>query len=149
MPPRVYIPLSVHDDAPAAPRSPRGLGAVVRAGLISEDDGPPEWREKIFESAWWYRWSSFAYCLAGGMLVVRPAPMYRHAQPCCGGPRGFPFRSMGVLIFVNGLLSYMSDTHIWLPECVEGGRRLRRHLQHDPAVCARAAAAARTDVVPA
>ena len=47
MPPRVYIPVTVHDES-ERPRSPRGLGAVVRAGLISEDDGPPEWREKIF-----------------------------------------------------------------------------------------------------
>ena len=43
---------------------------VVRAGLISEDDGPPEWREHM---RWWYRWSSFAYCLAGGLLLRRPA----------------------------------------------------------------------------
>ena len=107
MPPRVYIPVTVHDES-ERPRSPRGLGAVVRAGLMSEDDGPPEWREKIFGSAWWYRWSSFAYCVAGGLLVIRPAPMYRHAQPCCGV---FPFRSMGALIFLNGLLSYMADTH--------------------------------------
>ena len=106
MPPRVYIPLSVHDVEPAAPRSPRGLGAVVRAGLMSEDDGPPEWREKIFGSAWWYRWSSFAYCLAGGLLVVRP--VNRYAEPCCGA---FPFRAMGALIFLNGILSYMADTH--------------------------------------
>ena len=139
-----YVPLDVVDEA--AP--PACLSAVVQGGCMSSEDdgGPPEWRARIFGSAWWYRWSSFAYCVAGGMLVVRPAPMYRHAQPCCGG---FPFQAMGVAIFVNGLLSYMSDTHIWLPECVEGGRRLRRHLQHDPAVCARAAAAARTDVVPA
>ena len=102
---RVYIPVTVHDE-PAAPRSPRGLGAVVRFGLISEEDGPPEWREKIF-ACWWYRYSSFAYCVAGGLLVVRPiAPMY--AQPCCGA---FPFRAMGALIFVNCLLSYMADTH--------------------------------------
>ena len=105
MPPRVYIPVTVHDDAPAAPRSPRGLGAVVRAGLISEEDGPPEWREKIF-ACWWYRWSSFAYCIAGGLLVVRP--VNRYARPCCFL---FPFRAMGALIFVNGLLSYMADTH--------------------------------------
>ena len=107
MPPRVYIPVTVHDNAPTAPRSPRGLGAVVRFGLISADDGPPEWREKIY-ACWWYRWSSFAYCVAGGLVVVRPAPLYRHAQPCCFL---FPFRSMGALIFLNGLLSYMADTH--------------------------------------
>ena len=105
MPPRVYIPLTVHDDATAAPRSPRGLGAVVHAGLMSADDGPPEWREHM---RWWYRWSSFAYCIAGGLLFFRSAPMYRHARPCCGV---FPFQSMGALIFVNGLLSYMADTH--------------------------------------
>ena len=104
MPPRVYIPVTVHDES-ERPRSPRGLGAVVRAGLISEDDGPPEWREKIF-ACWWYRWSSFAYCVAGGLLVVRP--VNRYAEPCCGA---FPFRAMGALIFVNGLLSYMADTH--------------------------------------
>ena len=105
MPPHVYIPVTVHDAPAAAPRSPRGLGAVVSAGLISEDDGPPEWREHM---RWWYRWSSFAYCIAGGLLFVRSEPMYRHAQPCCFL---FPFRSMGALIFVNGLLSYMADTH--------------------------------------
>ena len=104
MPPRVYIPVTVHDES-ERPRSPRGLGAVVRFGLISADDGPPEWREHM---RWWYRWSSFAYCIAGGLLVIRPAPMYRHAQPCCFL---FPFRSMGALIFLNGLLSYMADTH--------------------------------------
>ena len=96
MPPRVYIPLSVHDVEPAAPRSPRGLGAVVSVGLMSADDGPPEWREHM---RWWYRWSSFAYCVAGGLLVVRPiAPMY--AQPCCVA---FPFRAMGALILLCGL----------------------------------------------
>jgi len=105
MPPRVYIPVTVHDAPAEAPRSPRGLGAIVRAGLISEDDGPPEWREHM---RWWYRWSSFAYCIAGGLLFVRSEPMYRHAQPCCFL---FPFRSMGALIFLNGLLSYMADTH--------------------------------------
>ena len=105
MPPRVYIPVTVHDDTTAAPRSPRGLGAVVHAGLMSADDGPPEWREHM---RWWYRWSSFAYCIAGGLLFFRSAPMYRHARPCCGV---FPFQSMGALIFLNGLLSYMADTH--------------------------------------
>ena len=44
MPPRVYIPVTVHDES-ERPRSPRGLGAVVHAGLMSADDGPPEWRE--------------------------------------------------------------------------------------------------------
>jgi len=102
MPPRVYIPVTVHDES-ERPRSPRGLGAIVSAGLMSADDGPPEWREHM---RWWYRWSSFAYCVAGGLLVVRP--VNRYAEPCCGA---FPFRSMGTLIFVNGLLSYMADTH--------------------------------------
>ena len=84
MPPRVYIPVTVHDES-ERPRSPRGLGAVVSAGLMSADDGPPEWREKIFGSAWWYRWSSFSYCGAGAMILLRPEPMYRHAEPCGAG----------------------------------------------------------------
>jgi len=77
--------------------------------------GPPEWAEAIFGYAWWYRWSSFSYCGAGAMLVLRPEPMYRHAQPCCAA---FPFRTMGGAIVLNGLLSYMGDTHTWgRPSC--------------------------------
>ena len=84
--------------------------ACCRPHPPDERQGPPEWAETIFGSAWWYRWSSFSYCGAGAMLLLRPEPMYRHAQPCCAA---FPFRAMGVAIVLNGLLSYMGDTHTW------------------------------------
>ena len=69
-----YVPLDEVNEAADSP--PACLGAVVQGGCMSgeDDGGPPEWRARIYGSAWWYRWSSFAYCVAGGMLVVRPAP---------------------------------------------------------------------------
>jgi len=108
-----YVPLaSGESSASDEEAGPSSICGCIPSSS-EEDIEPPEWRDHIFSSAWWYRWSSFTYCVAGGMLVVRPAPMYRHAQPCCGGPHGFPFRTMGAFIFVNGLLSYMGDTYTW------------------------------------
>ena len=118
-----YLPLpaTASDLSSAAPahEGSRCCGCVTEPS----DPGNPEWGEKIFGSAWWYRWSSFTYCGVGAMLVLRPAPMYRHAQPCCAA---FPFRSMGVAIFANGLLSRLQR--------VESGSspRLRRRLLGPP-----------------
>lgn len=114
-----YVPLPLTQDGTLPLPLTAERATLAQDGTIStcfgtrvapSDPEPLEWSEKIFGSAWWYRWSSFTYCGVGAMLVLRPEPMYRHAQPCCAA---FPFRSMGFAIFVNGLLSYMGDTYTW------------------------------------
>jgi hypothetical protein len=92
---------------------------------------PREWAVAM-RRVWWYRVSSFAYCITGSLAAVRPEPLShyvrwlpplpwaalspfcflptlplrRQAYPCC---THFPFRSMGFAIALNGLASYASD----------------------------------------
>lgn len=82
----VPLPLTTGEDPAASPdASDSAIMACFRPHPPDEKQGPPEWAETIFGSAWWYRWSSFSYCGAGAMILLRPEPMYRHAEPCCAG----------------------------------------------------------------
>jgi hypothetical protein len=90
------------EDAGAAEQ--RGL--VTRLGLHStEETHFPEWQAQV-DAATWYRASCFAYCVAGGLLLLRPEPLERH-MPL------FPWRVVGIMIFANGFLSYMADVQTW------------------------------------
>ena len=85
------------------------LATLDRLGLaVSGDDATggcnPEWRSRV-EEAWWYRSSSFAYCAAGGVTLLRPEPLERHMA--------FPWRVMGMSVFANGFASYMADVETW------------------------------------
>ena len=79
----VPLPLTTGEDPASSPDS--AIMACFRPHPPDEKQGPPEWAETIFGSAWWYRWSSFSYCGAGAMILLRPEPMYRHAEPCGAG----------------------------------------------------------------
>lgn len=82
----VPLPLTTGEDPASSPdASDSAIMACFRPHPPDEKQGPPEWAETIFGSAWWYRWSSFSYCGAGAMILLRPEPMYRHAEPCCAG----------------------------------------------------------------
>jgi hypothetical protein len=79
-----YVPLPLTTgEEPSSSGS--AIPACFRPHPPDEKEGPPEWAETIFGSAWWYRWSSFSYCGAGAMILLRPEPMYRHAEPCGAG----------------------------------------------------------------
>ena len=79
-----YVPLPLTTgEEPSS--SDSAIPACFRLHPPDEKEGPPEWAETIFGSAWWYRWSSFSYCGAGAMILLRPEPMYRHAEPCGAG----------------------------------------------------------------
>ena len=79
-----YVPLPLTTgEEPSS--SDSAIPACFRPHPPDEKEGPPEWAETIFGSAWWYRWSSFSYCGAGAMILLRPEPMYRHAEPCGAG----------------------------------------------------------------
>ena len=54
------------------------------------------------EATWWYWASPFAYCLAGGLLALRPEPLER-------GLPVFPWRCTALSVVSNGFLSYMAD----------------------------------------
>ena len=69
------------------------------------DDLFPEWRDRVEESTW-YRASPFAYCVAGGLLVLRPEPLER-------GLPLFPWRCTGLMVVFNGFLSFMADVETW------------------------------------
>ena len=75
-----YVPLPLTTgEEPSS--SDSAIAACFRPHPPDDKEGPPEWAETIFGSAWWYRWSSFSYCGAGAMILLRPEPMYRHAEP--------------------------------------------------------------------
>ena len=88
-----------HSDAtPCACLSAEGVGEPVHYQ-------PAEWRPAV-QQAWWYRLSSFSYCVVGLLTALRPQPLVTCAP-------FFPFRAMGIGIFINGLLSYMGDVATW------------------------------------
>lgn len=66
---------------------------------------PREWGHHI-HTTWWYKASSFTYCVIGLITVLHP-----HRLAECAP--GFPFRWMGVLVVANGFTSYMGDVHTW------------------------------------
>ena len=65
----------------------------------------PEWRERVQSTVWYYA-SPFAYCVAGGLLVVRPEPLER-------GLPLFPWRCTGFAVVCNGFMSFMADVEMW------------------------------------
>ena len=79
--------------------------------LLSPEEGassscePVAWRSAV-EQAWWYRASPFAFCAAGGLLVLRPEPLER-------GLPLFPWRCTGLAIVINGFASFMGDVETW------------------------------------
>ena len=78
---------------------------LERCGLAgSGDDDIARWRPRV-EEAWWYQLSSFAYCVAGGVTLLHPEPLERHMV--------FPWRCMGLSVFMNGFASYMADVETW------------------------------------
>merc|ERR1711920_265370 len=89
------------------------MGTTVKEmeqrSLLHAGHAPAEWQSRINRS-WWYRISSFSYCVAGGLAAVRPEPLYYYAKSDCPW---FPFRMMGIGIALNGLISYMSDVVMW------------------------------------
>jgi len=80
------------------------LSAVACCGFAAQGSEPDLWVASVQE-AWWYQASCFAYCVAGGLLLLRPEPLERHML--------FPWRCMGISVFVNGFTSYMSDVETW------------------------------------
>ena len=79
-------------------------GLLARLGFEPGSDEPPEWRPADEQSRA-YCASCFAYCAAGGLLLLRPEPLERHMS--------FPWRPMGLMIFANGFFSYMADVECW------------------------------------
>lgn len=132
-------PLLYEDDD----ASGRRRSAAVYCRLIGQPV-PREWAVAM-RRVWWYRVSSFAYCVPGSLAAVRPEPLFhyvrchpcnrphcrgsasqrlpllrRQAYPCC---TRFPFRSMGVAIALNGIASYASDV-VYLGEPVNPWKRV-------------------------
>lgn len=79
----------------------------VCSGQIGEpvEYQPAEWLPEV-QKAWWYQISSFAYCVVGTAVFIRP-------EPTLACIPFFPVRTVGVLVFINGWLSYMGDYHTW------------------------------------
>lgn len=80
------------------------LRGTMCCGLMGQPV-PRDWASAM-QTVWWYRVSSFAYCIPGSLAAVRPEPLLQHASPCC---MHFPFRSIGIAVTLNGLISYLSD----------------------------------------
>ena len=96
------------EEALGAREPPRGLFGRVLGFLGLTPKIPnlhPEWKDAV-DAAPWYTVSCFSYCVAGGLLLLRPEPLERHLQL-------FPWRVVGLSIFTNGMLSYMSDVETW------------------------------------
>ena len=53
-----------------------------------------------------YKLSCFAYCAAGVAVLARNEWLLSFAEPCCPT---FPFRLLGLSVFVNGFTSYQAD----------------------------------------
>ena len=93
-------------EAPEDPCDPCGLQATLsRLGLAANGGCDPEWAA-IVQGTWWYAASCFAYCAAGGLLLLHPEPVERHMS-------AFPWRLMGLSVFANGFFSYMGDVETW------------------------------------
>jgi len=93
-----YLPISSPSTRPDEPEAAGWSHALC-------DYQPIEWRLAI-SRAWWYRYSSFSYCVVGALTAARPQPLWACAP-------FFPFRTMGLCIFANGILSYMGDVATW------------------------------------
>ena len=103
-----YIPLRSRaaDEASFADEEARPAACCSAQGTRRPAEHQPiAWHDAV-QRAWWYRLSSFSYCVVGLATVVRPEPLLACAP-------FFPFRAMGVAIFINGLLSYMGDVWTW------------------------------------
>jgi len=59
-------------------------GAVFCLGLMGPPFPSTEWVAKI-QGVWWYRVSSFAYCIPGSLAAVRPEPLMEYVS--CFSPR--------------------------------------------------------------
>lgn len=80
-------------------------GGLSRCGFSHDGGEPAEWKEAI-DGAFWYQLSCFAYCVAGGLTLLRPEPLERHLPV-------FPWRVCGLSVVTNGFFSYMSDVETW------------------------------------
>ena len=113
------IELASEEDAADGPQPPSDataksswcslLAVLDQLGFATSGDSStggcdPEWQSRVDE-AWWYQVSSFAYCAAGSVTLLRPEPLERHMA--------FPWRVMGVAVFANGFASYMADVETW------------------------------------
>lgn len=102
-----YIPLRsrVADEASFAEEEGRSACCSAPVTGKRAEHQPVEWHDAV-QRAWWYRLSSFSYCVVGAATVARPEPLIACAP-------FFPFRVMGAAVFVNGLLSFMGDVVTW------------------------------------
>ena len=98
-------PLTAADEERAALASDGELTIVASDECDDDDDLFPEWHDRV-DACFWYRASPFAYCVAGGLLVVRPEPLER-------GLPLFPWRCTGLAVVCNGFLSFMADVQTW------------------------------------
>jgi hypothetical protein len=97
-------PLDAVAEHPTEPVS--WLAVLLRwLGLAAPPDEYHDWRA-VVQDTWWYQLSCFAYCAAGGLLLLRPEPLERHMAL-------FPWRCMGLSVFANGFVSYMADVETW------------------------------------
>lgn len=91
--------LSAIDEEAAEPQMHQAADSGLEDGLF------PEWQDRVYQHQW-YCASPFAYCVAGGLLLLRPEPLER-------GLPLFPWRCTGLGIVLNGFLSYMADVETW------------------------------------
>ena len=118
-----YLPLS---QASTAEPSPNVLDRALKAlGFAPESDEPPEWRADVSDAPV-YMASCFAYCAAGGLLLLHPEPLERHMA--------FPWRLMGLMVFANGFFVHGGRRDVGRIE--KAADRLRQQ-QHSPADCHR------------
>ena len=74
-------------------------------GLLAGVPEDPSWKVCI-DASWAYQVSCFMYCLAGGLLLLRPEPLERRLQV-------YPWRFVGLSVYFNGFCSYMADAVTW------------------------------------
>ena len=117
MPPRSH-PGDRHNGASGSSAVAAGF-AVVRFGLISEDDGPPEWREKIY-ACWCVRLVEL-YAPPGGLLFVQAGDVPARAAYCF-----FSVPLHGRADRFERSPSYMADTHTLPATMPVAGGRLSR-----------------------
>lgn len=110
-----YLPLLSDEEAAGASNEPPHSSiwlsdmlktVLVHLGFAAESNSEPaEWLPKV-HAARWYGLSSFAYSAAGGLLLLKPEPLERHMK-------FFPWRVVGLMVFANGFVSYLSDVDKW------------------------------------